>query len=102
MDDRFWDNVDIADDCWEWQRSCRTSGYGQYSTWKDGKRVKNWLAHRYAYEQVVGPIPEGLEIDHLCRNRRCVNPDHLEPVTRSVNQQRSWRYITVEEFNGRQ
>lgn len=46
------------------------------------------LAHRYAYEQQVGPIPTGMDLDHLCRNRQCMNPEHLEPVTRKVNLQR--------------
>ncbi len=57
-----------------------TKGYGQF--WYDGALV---YAHRYSYETLVGEVPYGLDLDHLCRNRQCVNPQHLEPVTRSVN-----------------
>lgn len=66
--------------CWEWTGTILDSGYGQY--WSDGRGV---YAHRYVYEQLVGPIPDGLTLDHLCRNRRCVNPAHLEPVTHRTN-----------------
>lgn len=62
--------------CWEWTASLRPEGYGQV---RDRKRMAR--AHRLVYELLVGPIPEGLPLDHLCRNRRCVNPTHLEPVT---------------------
>lgn len=58
--------------CWEWQGQRLKSGYGHY---------KRTTAHRWVYERLVGPIPAGLQIDHLCRNRPCVNPAHLEPVT---------------------
>lgn len=76
--------VEAADTgCWEWQRSLFPNGYGYIK--HDGRGRG---AHRVAYEVLVGPIPEGLELDHLCRNRRCVNPEHLEPVTKAVNQQR--------------
>ena len=64
------------DGCWVWTASLNTKGYGNY--WTDGTCVG---AHRYAYETIVGPVPEGLQLDHLCRNRNCVNPEHLEPVT---------------------
>ncbi len=84
---RFWAKVAGRSDpvdCWEWLASRGESGYGRLRF--NGKEVK---AHRYAYELLVGPIPEGLDLDHLCRNRGCVNPRHLEPVTRSVNLRRS-------------
>lgn len=71
--------------CWEWLRGKTKSGYGRI-------RV-NWTmfrTHRYFYENLVGPIPKGLEPDHLCRNRACFNPEHIEPVTPRVNQLRSF------------
>jgi hypothetical protein len=70
-----------ANGCWPWLAS-RKWGYGCFSL--DGGKVQV-RAHRYAYEVLVGPIPSGLQIDHLCRNRACCNPDHLEPVTGAVN-----------------
>lgn len=73
-------------DCWQWTGSLfQSTGYAQ--TWADGT---NRLAHRVLYELLVGPIPVGLQLDHLCRNRSCVNPAHLEPVTAKVNMQRAY------------
>lgn len=66
--------------CWIWTGARTTKGYGQFR--HEGVRV---LAHRYSYEIHVGPIPEGLTLDHLCRNHPCVNPAHLEPVTMAEN-----------------
>ncbi len=71
--------------CWLWTATIAPdTGYGQY--WDGTRLVK---PHRYAYEYIVGPIPDGLDIDHLCRVRHCVNPEHMEPVTRSVNLRRA-------------
>lgn len=69
--------------CWDWDTPSKSDGYG--TMWVDGKAEK---AHRFAYELLAGPIPEGLTIDHLCRNRGCVNPKHLEPVTLLINMRR--------------
>ena len=82
--DRFWEKVDKrgADECWPWQAGFGTGGYGLFGVGSrsDGTtRMKS--AHRVAYELSVGPIPEGLQIDHLFRNLACVNPAHMEPVT---------------------
>lgn len=72
--------------CWLWNGAINERGYGFL---KVGSRTDNSRrtvkAHRFAYETVVGPVPDGLELDHLCRNRSCVNPLHLEPVTHSEN-----------------
>lgn len=69
--------------CWEWELTIATNGYGQMRS--DGRLRP---AHRVIYEQKHGPVAPELDLDHLCRNRRCVNPDHLEPVTRSENNRR--------------
>ncbi len=80
----FWLKVNKTDDCWLWLASRDRTGYARFVM--SGKRT---LVHRFAYEALVGPIPEGLELDHLCRVRHCVNPAHLEPVTPKVNVLRS-------------
>jgi len=83
-EERFWPRVEKTDSCWIWTGAKKTGHstgpYGHFEI--NGKSV---LAHRYAYEALVGPIPSGLTIDHLCRNPLCVNPSHLEPVTRKEN-----------------
>ena len=71
--------------CWEWVGARTRSGYGQVC--RPGRAVV--YAHRWAYEYLVGPIPDGMELDHLCRNPLCVNPDHLETVTHAENTRRS-------------
>ena len=78
----FWSKVDRSDPdgCWEWQQSTASHGYGQ--TW-DGITVR--LAHRAAWELTRGRIPDGMTIDHLCRNRRCCNPAHLRLLTNVEN-----------------
>jgi hypothetical protein len=76
------------DTCWEWPGFC-FDGYGKVMTNLDHRGPRNWFAHLAAYTVLVGPVPTGLELDHLCRNRRCMNPAHLEPVTPRVNTLRS-------------
>lgn len=80
--DRLWSKVNKTDTCWLWTAATE-KGYGLYR--HDGRLSK---AHRVVYELLVGPVPTGLDLDHLCRVRNCVNPAHLEPVTRAVNLRR--------------
>lgn len=87
FEDKF--AVDESTDCWLWgiEHSMTVEGYGQF--WLDGAMRK---AHRVAYEALVGPIPEGLELDHVkergCQGPSCVNPAHMEPVTQAENVRR--------------
>lgn len=69
-----------TDGCWRWNGGAKNNGYGQY---------RGATVQRYAYELFIGPIPAGLHIDHLCGTRDCVNPDHLEAVTKRENNLRS-------------
>lgn len=82
VEERFWDKVQPEPNtgCWLWLGSGTPYGYGMI-----GHRYKKIYAHRLSYEMNVGPMPSDRELDHLCRNRWCVNPDHLEPVTHRVN-----------------
>lgn len=95
LDERWWAKVDqngplVLDTvCWLWTGHCWQNGYGAIANQK-----RDHLAHRVGYELLVGPIPEGLQLDHLCRNRRCVNPAHLEPVTNQENRRRYTVLIT--------
>lgn len=78
---RFVKKIDAsAGDCWLWVAQIDGCGYGRFQ--EGGKPIS---AHRYAYEALVGQIPDGLTIDHLCRVRHCVNPEHMEAVTRREN-----------------
>lgn len=84
--DRFWPKVQKTDTCWLWTAAKNSSGYGTFSGDRQPDGTKPRLyAHRWAYETLRGPIPDGLHLDHLCRVRNCVRPDHLEPVTNRVN-----------------
>jgi hypothetical protein len=71
--------------CWPWTGSCTANGYGQFHVRLDSGPWSVTVAHRVAYELTIGPIPDGLVLDHLCRNRACARPDHLEPTTDAAN-----------------
>ena len=94
------------DACWEWTGGMVPMGYGMF--WPDGRAGGKVYAHRWAYEHYVGPVPDGMQIDHKCHSgsdcppgpcahRRCVNPAHLEPVTASENQRRRHGWHTDDE-----
>lgn len=76
---RFWEKVEKTDSCWNWLGG-KTAGYGRI-------KIKNKCvyAHRFSYSLLKGKLDPNLTIDHLCRNRACVNPDHLEQVTMKIN-----------------
>ena len=74
IQDTFWARIEKTEQCWLWMGQ-RVTGYGVFQIGR-----KNFRAHRLSYTILRGPIPEGLTLDHLCRNRICVNPDHLEPL----------------------
>lgn len=80
MQDRFWAKVNKTESCWLWTACTGRRGHGYF-----GINGKNRAAHRVAYEMLVGPIPPGLTLDHLCRQPACVNPAHLEPVDNRTN-----------------
>lgn len=81
---RFWQKVDKTSTCWLWKAGKSDRGYGIYYA---GKMRR---AHIVAYELMIGSVPEGLELDHICRIRHCVNPDHLEAVTHQQNCKRDF------------
>jgi hypothetical protein len=83
--DRFWGRVDRSGECWTWTALTNRDGYGRF--WFQGR---GQLAHRVAHVLTIGEIPKGMEVDHLCRNRACVRPSHLEVVTRRENQLRGF------------
>ena len=95
--ERFWSRVDKTPSCWVWTGTLYQSGYGHFKP--VGKIPAS--VHRWAYEQLVGPIPAGLTLDHLCRVRRCVRPDHLEPVTIAENVLRGQSPPSLNRLKGR-
>lgn len=83
IENRIWDKVDkIKDGCWNWTGSL-SNGYGKINS--GGSCGHPLRAHRVIYELLVGKIPTGMVIDHLCKNRKCVNPVHMEVVTQKEN-----------------
>lgn len=82
--ERFWPKVNKSDDCWVWLGGKDSHGYGVFSIRLNGKS-HSVGAHKFSYELLVNKVPKGMELDHLCRNRGCVNPAHMEVVTARTN-----------------
>lgn len=81
--DTYVNKLDGDNACWEWTGHVRTDGYGLVR-----RNHKNHVAHRWVYETIKAKVPADLQLDHLCRNRKCCNPSHLDPVTHRENQLR--------------
>lgn len=82
-EDRFWASVEKTDSCWNWTRHKDPYGYGMF--YSGGRSQRR--AHRISWTLLVGPIPDGMVIDHICHNKGCVNPDHLRACTQKQNQE---------------
>lgn len=80
IEERFFSKIEKTNSCWNWIGGLNTTGYGVFF---NGKKIVK--AHRFMYELVKGDIQKGLQLDHLCRNTKCVNPQHLEAVTPQIN-----------------
>lgn len=89
-EERALSNIDADGDCWLWQGAIGVGGYGYFAHQQPGRGRINSRAHRYIYELLVRRLTEDEQIDHLCRVRHCVNPDHLEPVSAKENIARSY------------
>lgn len=96
LDERFWSKVDNSkgdNSCWEWKAAKKPDGYGAFAIGN-----KNFTAHRLSYHAIIGELPTHLQLDHLCRNKVCVNPRHLDPVN---NKENSLRGISPAAYNAR-
>lgn len=91
------DNLDATGPCWLWKLGTDSRGYGRIG-WMEGERFIQKRIHQYVWEELVGPIPEGLEPDHLCRVHLCANPDHLEMVSPGENTRRGIAGISLRRY----
>lgn len=95
FEERLARHVEVTASCWLWTGATKGNGYGNVRVQKVSKN-----AHRWVYEELIGPVSDGLQLDHLCRVRRCVNPDHLEPVAPLVNAARGEKAVKRWCVNG--
>lgn len=97
--------IDKKTHCWNYVMSLSSGGYGQYYLYLGKYKYKVTTAHRHFYENKYGKLAPGIQLDHLCRNRSCVNPDHLEPVSAAENKRRGigikLNYEAVKEIKKR-
>lgn len=98
LDVRFWEKVDASGDCWDWMGAKTQDGYGAIGA--GGREGRTLMAHRVVFNLLGLDIPEGMEADHLCFRRHCVNPDHIEIVTGIENKRRQRRYLKLTCING--
>lgn len=91
--ERFWSKVEIGESCWLWLGARKPNGYGQF-----GVNDESWPAHRLAYADHYGEVPDDRVLDHTCNNRACVRPSHLEPVTIRENNGRAAERRRVERL----
>lgn len=91
FEQRLLGKIDFSGDCWEWTAVRSPKGYGHFHTRPNQLQV----AHRAVWEFLIGPLDDDEELDHLCRNRGCVNPDHLEPVPGWVNNLRGFSFSAI-------
>lgn len=92
--ERLLNRVEKTDECWNWTGSLSTSGYGQITGYVNDEKT-NLITHRVVYEHFKGKIPKNHSIDHLCRNKLCQNPEHLEAVTPRVNTLRGVSAVAI-------
>jgi hypothetical protein len=100
--DNFWKKVEVhqPSGCWQWTGCLHRLGYGNLAINHPPVRSYSLMAHRVAYTLLIGPIPEDMTVDHLCRNRGCVNPDHMQIVTLKENIHRSFHPNQISRRSG--
>lgn len=80
VEERFWAKVEKSEGCWNWTAGLIEKGYGRFRV-----EAKRYLSHRYSFELAHGPIPDGMQVDHVCHNRACVRPTHLRLASNKQN-----------------